>query len=127
MAFGPLSISLAPYVQSSKTLLKWVQPLANWYANASRYRQYGFKYDDLLVEENPTVQRALSRLTPRETYDRAYRLKRASHASVLHAPLAKDQWTKPEEDVRYLVPHVSNVVAEDAERAKWDNVIVKKH
>ena len=47
MPFGPLSVSLAPYVQSSKTLLKWVQPLANWYANASRYRQYGFKYDDL--------------------------------------------------------------------------------
>jgi ubiquinol-cytochrome c reductase subunit 7 len=117
-----------------------------------------------VVEENPTVQRvrrisissifltsnltqfkALGRLTPRETYDRAYRLKRASHASVLHAPLAKDQWTKPEEvrvlvhpdpltfastflqDVRYLAPHVNNVAAEDSERAKWDNVIVKKH
>ncbi|KAJ3531972.1 hypothetical protein NMY22_g7932 [Coprinellus aureogranulatus] len=47
MVFGPLSVSLAPYVQSSKTLSKWVTPFANWYANAMRYRQYGFKYDDL--------------------------------------------------------------------------------
>lgn len=47
MVFGPLSVSLAPYIQSSKTLSKWVTPVANWYANASRYRQYGFKYDDL--------------------------------------------------------------------------------
>lgn len=47
--FGPLSLSLAPLVQSSKTLSKWVTPLAHWYANASRYRQYGFKYDDLGV------------------------------------------------------------------------------
>ena len=45
--FGPLSVSLAPYVNSSKTLSRWVKPIANWYADAMRYRQYGFKYDDL--------------------------------------------------------------------------------
>ncbi|TEB36271.1 ubiquinol-cytochrome-c reductase complex subunit 6 [Coprinellus micaceus] len=127
MVFGPLSVSLAPYIQSSKTLSKWVTPVANWYANASRYRQYGFKYDDLVMEETPSVQRALDRLTLRETYDRAYRLKRASQASVLHKPLEKDQWTKSEEDVRYLTPHISNVVAEDAERQKWDTILVKKN
>ncbi|EAU88184.1 ubiquinol-cytochrome-c reductase complex subunit 6 [Coprinopsis cinerea okayama7 len=126
MVFGPLSISLAPYVRSSKTLSKWVTPIANWYAQAARYRQFGFKYDDLLMEENPSVQRALGRLTDRQTYDRAYRLKRASQCSVLHAELPKDQWTKPEEDVRYLAPHVKNVVAEETERKKWDNVIVKR-
>lgn len=45
--FGPLGFSLAPYIQSSKTLMSWVKPLANWYANAAGYRKYGFKYDDL--------------------------------------------------------------------------------
>ncbi|KAF6764814.1 ubiquinol-cytochrome-c reductase complex subunit 6 [Ephemerocybe angulata] len=124
--FGPLSISLAPLVQNSKALSKWVTPLANWYADAARYRQYGFKYDDLVMEENPTVQRALGRLTPRETYDRAFRMKRASQASVLHAPIPKDQWTTPAEDVRYLTPHIANVVEENAERVKWDTVIVVK-
>ncbi|KAF8892621.1 ubiquinol-cytochrome C reductase complex 14kD subunit-domain-containing protein [Infundibulicybe gibba] len=113
MLFGPLGASLAPYVSSSRTLLGWIKPVANWYANASGYRKYGFKYDDLLVEERPDVQRALTRLTPREGYDRAYRLKRASQASVLHAPLPKEQWLKPEEDNRYLKPHVLNVVKEE--------------
>ncbi|KAF9483779.1 ubiquinol-cytochrome-c reductase complex subunit 6 [Pholiota conissans] len=122
--FGPLGLSLAPYVNTSKTLSRWVAPVATWYANAAGYRKYGFKYDDLLVEENPEVQRALTRLTPAESYDRAYRLKRASQASVLHTPLPKDQWTKPEEDVRYLAPHVENVVKEEEERKAWDNLVV---
>jgi len=124
--FGPLSLSFAPYVQSSRALLSFVKPIANWYANASGYRKYGFKYDDLLVEERDDVQRALTRLTPREAYDRAFRLKRASHASVLHAPLPKEQWTKPEEDVRYLKPHVVEVSKEDAERQMWDTMTVSR-
>ncbi|KAF9448359.1 14 kDa subunit of cytochrome bd ubiquinol oxidase [Macrolepiota fuliginosa MF-IS2] len=124
--FGPLGFSLAPYIQSSKTLTSWVKPLANWYANAAGYRQYGFKYDDLLVEENEPVQKALSRLTPREHYDRAFRLKRASQASILHKPLEKNEWTPAAEDVRYLKPHVLEVMKEDAERHKWDTVVVEK-
>lgn len=53
------------------------------------------------MEERNDVQKALGRLTQREHYDRAFRLKRASHASVLHAPLPKEQWTKPQ-DVRVI-------------------------
>jgi len=124
--FGPLGFSLAPYVNSSRTLSKWITPLANWYANASGYRKYGFKYDDLLIEETPDVQRALNRLTLKEQYDRTYRLKRASQASVLHAPIAKEHWTPPSEDVRYLRPHVVNVVKEENERKMWDNITVTR-
>ncbi|KAL9714843.1 Cytochrome b-c1 complex subunit 7, mitochondrial [Leucoagaricus gongylophorus] len=124
--FGPLGISLAPYIRSSKTLSSYIQPIANWYVNVSGYRKYGFKYDDLLVEENDQVQRALARLTPRECYDRGYRLKRASQASVLHKPLEKDQWTPAEEDVRYLKPHILNILKEEAERNKWDNLTFSK-
>jgi len=104
----------------------WVKPLATWYANAAGYRKYGFKYDDLLREENETVQRALTRLTPREQYDRAYRLKRASQASVLHKPLEKAEWTPLNEDVRYLKTHVLEVVKEETERKQWDTVIVER-
>jgi len=124
--FGPLGFSLAPYVLSSRTLSRWITPFANWYANASGYRKYGFKYDDLLVEETPNVQRALNRLTLKEQYDRAYRLKRASQASVLHAPIVKEQWTPPSEDVRYLKPHVVSVEKEENERKMWDNITVAK-
>ena len=35
---------------------------------------------------------ALGRLTVREGYDRAFRIKQASHASVLHADLPKEKW-----------------------------------
>ncbi|PPQ89114.1 hypothetical protein CVT25_006486 [Psilocybe cyanescens] len=124
--FGPLGLSLAPYVRSSRTLSKWLTPVATWYANSMGYRKYGFKYDDLLCEENDTVQRALGRLTTQEGYDRAYRLKRASQASVLHAPLSKDQWTPVSEDVRYLEPHISEVMKEEAERQNWDNLVVER-
>lgn len=49
LMFGPLGFSLAPYVNSSRTLSRWISPIANWYANASGYRKYGFKYDDLCM------------------------------------------------------------------------------
>ncbi|KAG6821148.1 hypothetical protein H0H93_005368 [Arthromyces matolae] len=127
MVFGPLGASCAPYIKSSRTLSRWFKPIANWYAHAAGYRKYGFKYDDLLVEERDDVQRALTRLTVRESYDRAYRLKRASHASVLHKPLSQDQWITPAEDKRYLKSHVLNVVKEDQERQYWDNLDVKRN
>lgn len=49
------------------------------------------------------VPQALTRLTPAEAYDRAYRLKRASQASVLHAPLPKEQWTPATEVSKQLL------------------------
>jgi len=125
--FGPLGLSLAPYVRSSRTLSAWFKPIASWYANLSGYRKMGLVYDDLLVEERPDVQRALTRLTPREAYDRAFRFKRASQTSVQHKDLPKSEWIKPEEDVRYLKPHVLEVEKEDQERHLWDTVnVVRK-
>ncbi|KAF9489821.1 14 kDa subunit of cytochrome bd ubiquinol oxidase [Pleurotus eryngii] len=124
--FGPLGPSLAPQIRASRSLTKWLKPFATWYANLAGYRQMGFKYDDLLVEERPDVQRALSRLTPQQGYDRIFRIKRASQASVVHKPLPKDQWIKPEEDIRYLKPHVVEVAKEDSERQAWDHIVVAK-
>ena len=47
MLFGPLGPSLAPYVRSSRTLSKWLKPIASWYANLAGYRKVGLVYDDL--------------------------------------------------------------------------------
>ncbi|KAF9066892.1 cytochrome b-c1 complex subunit 7 [Rhodocollybia butyracea] len=123
MSLGP---SLASKVLASKTLSSWIVPVAQWYANVSGYRKYGLRYDDLIMEENEDVQRAIKRLTPREQYDRAYRFKRASHASVLHAPLDKSQWTTPEQDVRYLSPHIVEVEKEEKERVMWDTALISR-
>jgi hypothetical protein len=49
-----------------------------------------------VIVETSFVQ-ALTRLTPRETYDRAFRFKRASQASVQHKELPKSEWIHPEE------------------------------
>jgi len=125
--FGPLGPSLAPYIRSSKTLSRWFKPVSLWYANLAGYRRMGLKYDDLLVEERDDVQKALGRLTTREAYDRAFRIKRASHASVLHSDLPKDEWLPASEDKRYLKPHVLEVTGEDLERQKWDNLTVSRH
>jgi hypothetical protein len=53
--FGPLGATLAPCVQSSRTLSKWITPIAHWYANAAGWRKYGFKYDDLCAPLNRTA------------------------------------------------------------------------
>jgi len=121
-----LGYSLIGWIKSSRTLSQYVKPIANWYANLAGYRQMGLKYDDLLIEENPTVQRALNRLTPREKYDRAYRFKIASQSSLLHKSLPKEQWVSASEDKRYLKPHVEEVVKENDERQVWDTMTVER-
>lgn len=68
----------------------------------------------------------IARLTPREQLDRAWRFRRALHQDVLHRPLPKSEWTKPEEDVRYLTPFVQQVAAELDERAAYDHATIKK-
>jgi len=78
------------------------------------------------VDEAPEIQRALERLTPREHYDRQYRMKLASHASVTHKDLPKEQWVDPKDDVRYLTPHIEEVVKENEERAAWDSIKVQR-
>ena len=41
------------------------------------------RYDDLIPEENQVVQTALKRLTPKESYDRVFRLRRAFQVRVI--------------------------------------------
>jgi ubiquinol-cytochrome c reductase subunit 7 len=50
---------------------------------------------------------ALSRLTPREEYDRAYRIRLATQLSVLHHGLPKDQ-VLPKEQVGAVYSSVSS-------------------
>ncbi|PWY98750.1 putative ubiquinol--cytochrome-c reductase [Testicularia cyperi] len=119
-------LSLAKYVQSSPLLMRFLKPVANAYANSAGHRQLGLRYDDLLVEESPRVQKALARLPEKEAYDRAFRLRQAAQASILHRDLPKDQWLPVKEDKRYLTPYVSEIAQEESERAAWDTVSVKK-
>ncbi|CAO1622969.1 unnamed protein product [Parajaminaea phylloscopi] len=126
MVLGLSGLSAIKYVGSSPLLMRFLKPVASAYARAAGYRQLGLKYDDLIIEENETVQKAISRLSHRDSYDRAFRLRQASQQSVLHRDLPKDKWVTKEEDQRYLTPLVKEIADEEAERAAWDTVKVKK-
>ncbi|PHH77342.1 hypothetical protein CDD80_713 [Ophiocordyceps camponoti-rufipedis] len=122
------AVSLGPFILQRPWLHKMIMPLANWYANAAGYRKLGLRYDDLLEEEREAVQIALKRLSPKEAYDRVYRLRRSTQLSYQHKLLPKEQWTKPEEDTPYLRPLVEQVEAELAEKNAFDSMeVFKKH
>lgn len=100
-------------------------PLAEWYVNAAGYRKLGLRYEDLLPEEDDTVQLALKRLPPKEAYDRMFRLRRAFQLSVSHQLLPPEEHTPDEEDYPYLSPIIEEIKAELKERADLDTMSVK--
>ncbi|EXJ77681.1 ubiquinol-cytochrome c reductase subunit 7 [Capronia epimyces CBS 606.96] len=118
--------SLAPYILKRPWLKRWIVPFANWYADAAGYRRLGLRADDLIPEENDTVQLALKRLSPKESYDRVFRLRRAFQCSLAHQLLPAAEQTKPEEDVKYLSPIIEEIEAELKERADLESIIVQR-
>ncbi|KAK8089692.1 hypothetical protein PG997_004653 [Apiospora hydei] len=120
--------SLAPFVMKRPWLRNMLKPVANWYSNAAGYRQLGLRADDLILEEDEQVLKALKRLPPQEAYDRVYRLRRAVQCSVTAKILPKEQWTKPEEDTPYLKPLIEQLKAEEKEKEDLDSLtIIKNH
>jgi ubiquinol-cytochrome c reductase subunit 7 len=70
--------------------------------------------------ETEDVKEAIRRL-PKELYDeRNYRIIRAMNLSMTKTILPKDQWTKYEEDFKYLEPYLKEVEKEHAERIEWN-------
>ncbi|KAL2359887.1 hypothetical protein RJZ56_007268 [Blastomyces dermatitidis] len=140
--------SLLKQINARPWLKRMMMPLANWHANASGYRQMGLRADDLIPEENDTVQLALRRLPPKEAYDRVFRIRRAfqnteskdkterfdlanicitqQQLSIEHQLLPVEEQTKPEEDVEYLSPIIREIERENKERAELDNLIIKR-
>ena len=118
--------SLAPFVNKRPWLQRWLKPLSNWYCNAAGYRQLGLRADDLLPEENNTVQNALKRLPPQEAYNRVFRLRRAMQLSMTHQLLPKEEWTKVEEDTPYLSNIITELETEMKEREDLESMVVQK-
>ena len=180
--FGPLGISLAPYIRSSKTLSSYIQPIANWYVNVSGYRKYGFKYDDLCKSLGRSYRHGLTfslewwkRTTKSKGYDQnshsflsklieistgsctldSSRMlrswlppqarisskcsaqavgegpmdtRRRGMSQNINTSLEMNEWIQLtlDQDVRYLKPHILNILKEEAERNKWDNLTFSK-
>ncbi|KAM9824219.1 cytochrome b-c1 complex subunit 7 [Neosynchiropus ocellatus] len=74
--------------------------------------------DDTIYEDDD-VKEALSRI-PEDLYnDRVFRIKRALDLSMKQQVLPKNQWTKYEEDARYLTPYLDEVIRERKEKEEW--------
>lgn len=92
---------------------------ASWLDAHFRIFILGLHRDDCLYETD-AVKEAIRRL-PKEVYDeRNYRIIRAMHLSMTKTILPKDQWTKYEEDFKYLEPYLKEVENERSERTEWN-------
>lgn len=72
------------------------------------------------------MQLALRRLPPTESYDRVYRLIRASQLSLSHKLAPASDVIQPEQDDHYLIPYILDVEAEAFEKEALDNLEVVK-
>lgn len=80
----------------------------------------GLFRDDCLYETEE-VKEAIRRL-PQNVFDeRNYRVMRALHLSMTKTVLPKDQWTKYEDDFKYLEPYLKEVEKERAEKNEWNS------
>merc|ERR1712137_1165042 len=87
--------------------------------NASGFNKYGLMHDDVLYE-TPDVEEALRRPPTKLIDERNFRITRALQYSGQKKFLAKEDWTKYEEDVRYLQPYLTEVIKERLEKEAWD-------
>lgn len=117
---------IGTYILKSPTLSKICVPIANKYVSLAGYRKLGLKYNDLIAEENPIVQTALSRLPEDESYARNYRMIRAHQAELSHHLLSRNEWVKSQDDVPYLFPYILEAEAEANEKAELDNLVIVK-
>ena len=69
-------------------------PLKRW---KEAHLTTGLRFDDLIPEETPIVEEALSRLSPREYSDRLFRIRRALHLSMAKDTLPEWDWVSAKE------------------------------
>lgn len=83
-------------------------------------RRYGLRYDDLLNEYDPEVQKALKQLSPHEVEMRNKRLKRAIDLDIKKTYLSED--VQAQEDIwnPYLSSRVEKLKQKTLERQTYD-------
>lgn len=80
----------------------------------------GLMLNDVYDDDTPEVAEAVRRL-PGNVYDaRRKRIDIAFHLSATKSILPKDQWTKYEDDVKYLEPYLDEVKREFSEKKSYE-------
>lgn len=82
------------------------------------------RFDDLISEESPIGQKAISRLPEGEIYARNYRFITAHQCALSHQLLPANKAVKPEEDTHYLIPYILEAEKEAFEKVELDNIQV---
>ncbi|XP_075238653.1 cytochrome b-c1 complex subunit 7-like [Lycorma delicatula] len=93
--------------------------LQRWAYEMSGYNRYGLFHDDCLHGDQDVLT-ALKRIPQEDRDRRNFRLLRAFQLSLTHKTLPKEEWTKIENDKRYLQPYIEEVVRERLEREEWE-------
>ncbi|ODV65243.1 ubiquinol-cytochrome c reductase complex 14 kDa protein [Hyphopichia burtonii NRRL Y-1933] len=119
-------VKLSDFILSRPTLSKIVVPAAKAFCAYAGYREMGLKYNDLIADENPIVEKAISRLPEQEVYARNYRMITAHQLALSHQLLPPKKAVQPEEDTNYLIPYILEVEKEAFEKAELDNIQVSK-
>lgn len=92
--------------------------LARFLYDGHGFRKYGLWYHDCFYH-TPEVVEAISRLPPDIVDERNHRILRAIQLNIERKKLPKHEWTKFEDDVRYLDPYLKQVKQEFAEKREW--------
>lgn len=82
------------------------------------------RFNDLILEETPIAQKALSRLPEEEIYARNFRMITAHQCALSHQLLPPSKAVKPEEDSHYLIPYLLEAEKEAFEKVELDNIKV---
>lgn len=111
----------ADFILKTPLLRQLLLPAAKVFTNFSGYRNMGLKLDDLIWEENPAMQKAISRLPTEESYARNYRIMTCHQLAVSVDVLPDSKAIKAEEDTPYLLPYILEAEAEIAEKEALNN------
>jgi ubiquinol-cytochrome c reductase subunit 7 len=117
-------VKAADFILSRPTLSKVVVPVAKAFCAYAGYREMGLKFNDLIAEESPVMQKAISRLPEEESYARVYRNITAHQLALSHQILPSNKAVKPEEDNHYLIPYILEAEKEAFEKRELDNIEV---
>jgi len=94
----------------------FLSKLANKYFEYTGHRQYGLRFEDLLIQKKPSVEEALRRLPVEEQIARDRRIKIAFDLSCKNDVLPKQKWLSAAEDKIYVEPHRLEVLKEEADK-----------
>jgi len=101
------------------TVPKWKLAMSKWAYNISYFNQLGLLQNDTL-KETPEVKEAIRRLPAHIQDERQFRITRALYLSMRKEILPKEEWSKWEDDVKYLQPYLDEVTKEFREQEEWN-------